>query len=213
MAMERTSPVACICESDKTLLGTLGVVAAPSCGSDSLLVSCIPSPLGPLLAGATAKGLCLLEFSDQARLEKQLKTVRHLFGLPTTFGTNVHLDRIKDELDLYFAGDLMDFSVPLERSGTEFQEKVWDELLRIPYGETRSYQDLADALGSPGAVRAVGHANGQNRLAIVVPCHRVINKSGGLGGYGGGLPNKRRLLDLEQSHRPKPLGGLFAAPD
>ncbi|MGB9456625.1 MAG: methylated-DNA--[protein]-cysteine S-methyltransferase [Bryobacteraceae bacterium] len=106
------------------------------------------------------------------------------------------------QLRAYFAGQLRRFELPLDLAGTEFQRRVWLELTRIPYGETRSYQDLARAIGAPKAVRAVGAANGANPVAIVVPCHRVIGAGGKLVGYGGGLPLKRRLLDLER-------GGLF----
>lgn len=109
------------------------------------------------------------------------------------------------QLRSYFRGELREFTLPLEMAGTEFQKRVWRELLKIPYGETRSYGDLASALGSPNAVRAVGAANGANPIAIVVPCHRVIGSGGKLVGYGGGLPLKRRLLALEQAH-----AGLFA---
>ena len=106
------------------------------------------------------------------------------------------------QLRAYFAGQLRHFELPLDLSGTEFQRRVWQELTRIPYGETRTYQEMARAIGSPRAVRAVGAANGANPVAIVVPCHRVIGASGKLVGYGGGLPLKRRLLALER-------GGLF----
>lgn len=200
-------------ESWDALLVSLGVAPRPSGEPGNLLVSWFSSPLGPLLAGATAEALCLLEFSDPKRLETQLKALRGPLALPIAMGSNAIHDQTKEELDRYFRGETTGFSVPTARPGTAFQQRVWDQLLQIPYGETRSYQDLAHALGSPGAVRAVGHANAQNRLAIVVPCHRVVNKGGGLGGYGGGLPNKRRLLELEQSHRPKALGGLFASVD
>ncbi len=101
------------------------------------------------------------------------------------------------QLRAYFAGDLREFSVPLDMQGTEFQKQIWRELIKIPYGETRSYMDIAEAIGSPGAVRAVGAANGANPIAIIVPCHRVIGSGGKLVGYGGGLALKKRLLDLE----------------
>ncbi|MGA2273670.1 MAG: methylated-DNA--[protein]-cysteine S-methyltransferase [Bryobacteraceae bacterium] len=107
------------------------------------------------------------------------------------------------QLRAYFAGQLRHFELPLDLAGTEFQRRVWLELTRIPYGETRSYQEMARAIGAPKAVRAVGAANGANPIAIVVPCHRVVGASGKLVGYGGGLPLKRRLLTLER-------GGLFA---
>jgi len=102
----------------------------------------------------------------------------------------------------YFAGQLRRFELPLDLAGTEFQKRVWLELTRIPYGETRTYQEMASAIGAPKAVRAVGAANGANPVVIVVPCHRVIGANGKLTGYGGGLPLKRRLLTLER-------GGLF----
>src|SRR4029434_5279237 len=101
----------------------------------------------------------------------------------------------------YFGGSLRHFSVPLRFPGTEFQRTVWEELLRIPFGETRVYEDLATAIGRPGAQRAVGRANGLNRIAIVIPCHRVVNKGGGLGGYGGGLWRKQRLRGVAQGQR------------
>ncbi|HUB77817.1 MAG TPA: methylated-DNA--[protein]-cysteine S-methyltransferase [Bryobacteraceae bacterium] len=102
-----------------------------------------------------------------------------------------------EELRAYFAGQLRTFSVPLDMQGTEFQLSVWNHLVKIPYGETRSYAQVAEAVGRPAAVRAVGAANGSNPVAIIVPCHRVIGSSGKLTGYGGGLPMKKRLLELE----------------
>ncbi|HVN03994.1 MAG TPA: methylated-DNA--[protein]-cysteine S-methyltransferase [Bryobacteraceae bacterium] len=104
------------------------------------------------------------------------------------------------ELQAYFAGELRDFNLTLDLEGTEFQKRVWLKLCTIPYGETRSYGYLAAALGAPKAVRAVGAANGRNPIPIVIPCHRVIGASGSLVGYGGGLPLKRFLLDLEARH-------------
>ena len=101
------------------------------------------------------------------------------------------------QLDAYFAGNLREFQLPLDIQGTDFQKRVWRRLLTIPYGETRSYMQIAAAIGSPQAVRAVGAANGANPIAIVVPCHRVIGAAGKLVGYGGGLPLKKRLLALE----------------
>jgi len=106
-------------------------------------------------------------------------------------------DEIIAELDAYFAGSLKKFSVPLDLRGTEFQRRVWELLLHIPYGETRSYGQIARAIGRPEASRAVGQAVGTNPVAIIVPCHRVIGASGGLVGYGGGLHRKQALLELE----------------
>jgi AraC family transcriptional regulator of adaptative response/methylated-DNA-[protein]-cysteine methyltransferase len=126
---------------------------------------------------------------------------RKLFGGTIVPGSNQHLELLEHELGDYFAGTLTKFSVPLVYPGSPFQRRVWRELLNIPHGETRSYEDIAAAIGKPKAVRAVGHANGLNRIAIVIPCHRVINKDGKLGGYGGGLRRKEFLLALERSSR------------
>ena len=103
----------------------------------------------------------------------------------------------------YLEGKRHEFDLPLDPIGTEFQRKVWDALLEIPYGETRSYREIAERIGKPDAVRAVGTANGANPLSLVVPCHRVIASGGGLGGYGGGLPLKRKLLAMEQVKQPR----------
>jgi AraC family transcriptional regulator of adaptative response/methylated-DNA-[protein]-cysteine methyltransferase len=165
-----------------------------------VLLSWLKSPLGPLVAGATDDGICLLEFTDRRMLEAQFKTVRKLFDAPAVPGSNEHLRRLQTELASYFAGSLRNFTVPLVYPGTQFQRQVWDELLTIPYGQTRSYQQMAAAVGSPKAVRAVGRANGLNRIAILIPCHRVINKDGALCGYGGGLRRKQYLLDLERAN-------------
>ena len=163
-----------------------------------VLLSWIRSPLGPLVAGATAEGICLLEFSDRRMLEAQFATIRKRFTAAVVPGSNAHLEKLESELGRYFEGRLQQFSLPLVYPGTDFQRRVWDQLLKIPYGETRSYEDIATAVGDRKAVRAVGRANGLNRIVIVIPCHRVVNKSGALGGYGGGLRRKQFLLDLER---------------
>lgn len=175
-----------------------GSAPRASCARDCVLLSWLRSPLGPLVAGATAEGVCLLEFADRPMLETQLATVRKRCHAPAVPGTNDHLRQLEEELADYFAGTLQAFSVPLVYPGTAFQRRVWNELLRIPYGETRSYEDLAAAVGAPGGQRAVGRANGLNRIAIVIPCHRVVRKDGQLGGYGGGLRRKQYLLELER---------------
>jgi len=176
---------------------TFGHTPRNSRGRDCLLMAWLKSPLGPLVAGATAEGVCLLEFADRRMLETQLAVVQKLFGSPAVPGINCHLRQLETELEAYFAGTLRAFSVPLVYPGTTFQRRVWEELLRIPYGETRSYEELALVLELPGGQRSVGRANGQNRIAIVIPCHRVVRKDGHLGGYGGGLRRKQFLLGLE----------------
>ena len=177
---------------------TFGAPPGKSQGAGRLDVAWIESPLGPLVAGATEEGICLLEFTDRRMLEAQFRTLRRLFKRAVVPGSNVHLRNLQEELTAYFAGALKTFSVPLVYPGTTFQRRIWGELLAIPYGETRTYEEMAAAAGSPGACRAAGTANGMNRIAILIPCHRVVNKDGKLGGYGGGLWRKQRLLDLER---------------
>jgi methylated-DNA-[protein]-cysteine S-methyltransferase len=138
---------------------------------------------------ATETGLCAVEFIDKSeiRLDPAGRHDSHPLLLEAVA-----------QLRAYFAGALREFALPLEMAGTEFQVSVWNLLREIPYGETRSYRDIAAAMGRPQAVRAVGAANGANPLAIVVPCHRVIGSNGNLTGYGGGLALKKKLLQLER---------------
>jgi AraC family transcriptional regulator of adaptative response/methylated-DNA-[protein]-cysteine methyltransferase len=178
----------------------VGASPAASRDAEPVLLTRLLTPLGPMIAGATEAGLCLLEFSDRRMLELQLRRAGKLFRGPLAPGRNAVLDRIDDELGRYFEGELNAFTVPLVTPGSEFQVMVWRALQTIPYGETRSYADQARTVGRPAAVRAVARANGDNRIAIVIPCHRVIGADGQLTGYGGGLWRKRWLLDLEQRH-------------
>jgi AraC family transcriptional regulator of adaptative response/methylated-DNA-[protein]-cysteine methyltransferase len=178
---------------------TFGRTPGQGADADCILLTWLESPLGPLLAGASREGVCLLEFTERRMLEKQFETLRKRFHCAIVPGVNEHLQRLKRELGEYFEGARQRFTVPLEYPGSPFQRSVWSELLRIPYGETRSYEDVARQLGVPRASRAVGTANGQNRIAILIPCHRVVNKGGKLGGYGGGLWRKQFLLDLERA--------------
>ena len=159
----------------------------------------LETPLGPMVAGAVPEGVCLLEFSDRRMLEVQFTTLRRRFRCAVVPGSNPHLEQLAEELAEYFAGTLRRFQVPRVVPGTPFQEKVWMGLGRIPYGETRSYEQLAREVGLPRGPRAVGRANGLNRIAIVIPCHRVITKGGTLGGYGGGIWRKEWLLAHEQT--------------
>ena len=167
--------------------------------ADYIRVAVMKTPLGDMLAGATSDAICLLEFDDCGRLEGQSKTVRKLFGVPFLPGEHALLARLKRQLDEYFEGKRKSFDIPLAYPGTDFQHKVWQALQYIPYGQTRSYSEIARTIGKPGAARAVGRANGSNRIAIIIPCHRVIAAGGGPGGYGGGLWRKQRLLELERS--------------
>jgi AraC family transcriptional regulator of adaptative response/methylated-DNA-[protein]-cysteine methyltransferase len=166
--------------------------------SEAVVTSLMESELGPLVIGATSKGVCLIEFTDRRMLEFQLKSLKKRFDAAIVPGTNEHLEQAIEELKEYFAGNLKNFKVPVVYPGTDFQVKVWNELRRIPYGKTLSYIELAEKAGYTGASRAVGTANGMNRIAIILPCHRVVNKNGKLGGYGGGVWRKQWLLDLER---------------
>jgi AraC family transcriptional regulator of adaptative response/methylated-DNA-[protein]-cysteine methyltransferase len=171
-------------------------------GAPLLLVARLPTPLGPMVAAADERALLLLEFADRRMLETQLKTLRRRLKCAFAPGTNAILERTSKELAEYFAGKRRRFDVPFETPGTEFQREVWEALGRIPCGETVSYSAVAKALGRPAAVRAVARANGENRIAILVPCHRVVGADGNLTGYGGGLWRKRRLLELEGATAP-----------
>ena len=164
----------------------------------------IPTPLGPILAGASDDGVCLAEFVDRRMLATQLNRLRGRLGCHMVPGRNTVIEILERELDAYFNCGLREFSVPLICPGTEFQLAVWKALQNIPYGETVSYGDLARTLGRPTAVRAVARANGDNRIAILIPCHRVIGHDGRLTGYGGGLWRKQRLLELEGGWSPPP---------
>jgi|JI10StandDraft_1071094.scaffolds.fasta_scaffold61442_4 AraC family transcriptional regulator of adaptative response/methylated-DNA-[protein]-cysteine methyltransferase len=159
----------------------------------------LDTKVGPMVAGVHEGALVLLEFTDRLRIEIQLDRLKARFKGGLRAGGDPVLEQTERELAEYFAGRRREFTMPLEFPGTPFEERVWRRLLEIPYGGTISYEELALATSTKGAVRAVGSANGRNRIAIVIPCHRVIQKSGGLGGYGGGLWRKRLLLDLEDA--------------
>jgi AraC family transcriptional regulator of adaptative response/methylated-DNA-[protein]-cysteine methyltransferase len=170
-------------------------------GTGCIVARWVRTPLGPMIAGATGDGVCLLEFTQRRMLEAQVRTLENRLGLTAVPGDHPHLERLAQELEQYFAGSRRNFEVPLVAPGTPFQEEVWAALRAIPYGETRSYADLAGAIGRPSATRAVARANGTNRIAILIPCHRVVETGGGLGGYGGGVWRKRRLLAIESGER------------
>lgn len=150
----------------------------------------IDSPIGPLTLAGHGAALTNLRMVDQTYEPNRADWSPDARAF----------DDAVRQLTAYFAGELTDFDIELELRGTEFQQRVWKALLTIPYGETRSYGEIAEQIGAPGSARAVGLANGHNPIAIVVPCHRVIGASGSLTGYGGGLDRKRTLLDLEKKY-------------
>jgi AraC family transcriptional regulator of adaptative response/methylated-DNA-[protein]-cysteine methyltransferase len=161
-------------------------------------VTRVPTPLGPMVAAATDQHLVLLEFADRRMLPTQLKRLQRALGCVFVPGDCPTFLSVRTQLEEYFAGQRTEFDLPLEAPGTDFQKRVWKALRTIPVGETRSYADIARQIGRPTAVRAVARANGDNRLAILFPCHRVVGSDGSLTGYAGGLWRKRRLLDLER---------------
>jgi O-6-methylguanine DNA methyltransferase len=155
------------------------------------------SPVGPLLVSATESAVCGLSFCSAEDLPRRLRTLRERHHESLRAEGDSPLDALRAQLHEYFRGQRREFNVPLKCAGSEFQQRVWAALCEIPYGVTWSYLQLALRIGDALATRAVGHANGANPIAIVIPCHRVINADGGEGGYGGGLWRKRILLDLE----------------
>lgn len=167
--------------------------------TDPILACWMETPIGPLLAGATQRGVCLLEFVDRRGLATQLETLRKRLGRPIVPGANASLTRLEKELAAYFAGRSAVFSVPLDVPGTPFQVSVWEALRRVPPGTTASYADLAQSIGRKSAVRAVARANGDNRICLIIPCHRIIGSDGSLTGYAGGLWRKQWLLDHERA--------------
>jgi AraC family transcriptional regulator, regulatory protein of adaptative response / methylated-DNA-[protein]-cysteine methyltransferase len=181
---------------------TFGTPPGRSAAASCVMTTTIDTPLGPMIAGAIDEGVSLLEFADRRMLENQIKRLERLLRQPLVPGDHPYLRELREELEGYFAGTRRSFTVPLVFRGTPFEERAWRELQRIPYGETCSYAELATRVGVPAAQRAVGRANGMNRLAIIIPCHRVVNSDGKLGGYGGGLWRKHWLLALEARGRP-----------
>ena len=166
-------------------------------GAQAIVTTLIDTPLGPMLAGATDDGICLAEFSDRRMLPAQLATLRRRLGKPIVAGRHRHLEQLEAQLREYFAGERRSFDLPLVAPGSPFQERTWAELRRLDPGTTVSYEELARRVGRPLAQRAVGTANGANRIAVVIPCHRVVRKSGETGNYGGGRGRTVWLLAHE----------------
>jgi methylated-DNA-[protein]-cysteine S-methyltransferase len=158
----------------------------------------IASPIGPLVLAGHGRALTNLHMIDQTHEPSRTDWVPDDRAFPDAV----------EQLDAYFAGERSDFNLELSLVGSEFQRRVWQALLTIPYGETRSYGQIADQIGASGAARAVGLANGRNPIAIIVPCHRVIGANGSLTGYGGGLDRKRSLLELEKTRKAGQVGNL-----
>jgi AraC family transcriptional regulator, regulatory protein of adaptative response / methylated-DNA-[protein]-cysteine methyltransferase len=173
-----------------------------------VLTAEIDTPISPMFAAATESHLLLFEFEHRRIFTQQIERMRAAVDCTIEPGESPIFPVLRTQLDEYFRGERKEFTVPLRAPGTPFQERVWSALLSIPYGETTSYARLAISLGQPTATRAVARANGDNRIAILIPCHRVIGTGGQLVGYGGGLWRKKKLLELEGRSHTLPL---FAA--
>ena len=182
----------------------VGTAPAHSKGKNVILISRLTTPLGPMFVCATDKGICLLEFVDRRMLETEFKDLQRLLKANIISGENHHITQVRQELAEYFAGTRQSFDVSLDTPGTEFQQSAWHALDAIEYGTTASYKEQAERIGNPAAVRAVASANGHNRVAIIIPCHRVIGSDGKLTGYGGGLERKRWLINHEYTHQTSP---------
>lgn len=172
---------------------------------DSLYLSTIASPLGQLVVAATPERVYMLEFTVEKRLQRHLKLLEQTFKIVE--GTSPLTEQLKTELEEYFQGERSVFTVPVQLTGTDFQQAVWKTIQEVPYGSTRSYSDQAQQMNQPLAIRAIANANGQNKLAILVPCHRIIGVDGSLTGYSGGKAAKNYLLELEQGIQQTSLFG------
>ncbi len=157
----------------------------------------IDYPIGLVTIGATKTGICLLEFDNEQRIAKHVAQFNKQGEVKLIRKKSVLINKAAEQLKAYFLGELKEFDLPLEMVGTDFQLKVWKELLKVPYGVTRSYKEQAIAVGDVKAIRAVATANGENRISIIIPCHRIIGANGSLTGYGGGIWRKQKLLELE----------------
>ncbi len=175
----------------------MGSPPSSSGGNSVLTAAWIDTKLGPMIGIADEKALFLLEFVDRRGLELEVKRLREKTKSAIIPGTTGPLQSIEKELQAFFKGELTIFKTPVHLLGTPFQKRVWQELLSIPYGVTRSYTDIATSIGNSSAVRAVARANGSNQLAIIIPCHRVIRVNGDLAGYAGGLSRKKWLIEHE----------------
>lgn len=175
--------------------------------SDSILVNQLETPLGPMVVACTSEQLVLLEFSDRKLLATQFQRLQKLTSLPVVPGENRLMNSVQQQLELYFEGELFRFSLPLLIRGTRFQETVWRQLLELEFGQAVSYETIARQIDSPQAQRAVGRANGDNRIAIVIPCHRVIRQDGKRSGYGGGVRRKEWMLEHENAIQHHRSGG------
>ncbi|HIG7467380.1 TPA: bifunctional transcriptional activator/DNA repair enzyme AdaA [Klebsiella pneumoniae] len=176
---------------------------APSAQRQVVLIHRFTTPLGPMFVCATQRGICLLEFVDRRALESEFSDLQRRFNASIIAGENAHTRQAQQEITEYFAGQRQSFEVALDTPGSEFQRAVWRRLQHVSFGETTHYQSIAMEIGKPTATRAVAAANGANRVAIIIPCHRIIGKDGSMTGYGGGIARKIWLINHEATIREK----------
>ncbi len=173
---------------------------SPEKHKDTLKASTFDTPIGSMLAIADEKKLYILEFFERKGLEQEIERLQKKYNYEIIAGKTDPIKSIESEIKAYFTDKLKKFKTPIHIIGTPFQKQVWNELLKIPYGITRSYLEQAKAIKKETAYRAVANANGANQLAIIIPCHRIINNNGNLGGYGGGIDRKKWLLEHEKKN-------------
>jgi len=178
----------------------IGKSPANSKSKNLILINRLTTPLGPMFVCATDQGICLLEFTDRKMLETEFRDLQKRLQAKILIGENKHTKQLKKEIKEYFAGKRRNFNVPLHTPGTDFQNQCWEALQEVSFGTTSTYQRQAKLIDNPKAIRAVGRANGFNRISIVIPCHRIIGKNGNLTGYGGGIERKKWLLEFEKNH-------------
>lgn len=176
---------------------------------NSIFITTLTTPIGNMQACATEDGVCLLEFEDRKDMDKQLNSLQFHLNKKIIPGKNIHLLKLQLQSDRYFANEINSFDLPLHLAGTDFQKRVWKILRKIPYGNTTTYMAVTKQLGNQEAIRAVAGAIAANKIAIIVPCHRVIGFDGKLTGYAGGLWRKKYLLDMEKSDKGEQLSMEF----
>jgi AraC family transcriptional regulator of adaptative response/methylated-DNA-[protein]-cysteine methyltransferase len=181
----------------KTISEVISVTTTTLSNTVNLKLAYLATPLGPMITIADDQALYLLEFIDKPDLTLEILKLVKKTNACLSEGSSAPLKLIEQELKKYFAGELKQFKTPLNYIGTPFQKRVWQALLTIPYGKTCSYADIAKVIGKPTAFRAVANANGANQLAIIIPCHRVIQTNGDLGGYSGGVNRKQWMIQHE----------------
>jgi len=169
----------------------------------TIAINRIETPIGPMIAGANEDGICLLEFADRRMLETQIKILEKRMNALLFPGNSPFIKTLSKQINEYFSGERTRFDIPIVNPGTQFQKEVWEAIASVPYGKIRTYKEQSLQINNPKAVRAVGRANGDNRIAVLIPCHRIVGNNGALVGYGGGLWRKRFLLELENPNQTK----------